>query len=68
MSATPRTFVANPRDVVKPGDIVRVKVLAVDVARKQISLTLRLDDFPERSGASGTRPARRGSGSGPSTN
>ena len=62
VSAMSRTFVANPRDVVKPGDIVRVKVLAVDAARKRISLTLRLDDFPERSGASGGRPAQRGSG------
>ena len=44
VSAMSRTFVANPRDVVKPGDIVRVKVLAVDAARKRISLTLRLDD------------------------
>ncbi|HEV2241886.1 MAG TPA: Tex family protein [Streptosporangiaceae bacterium] len=58
VSAMSRTFVANPRDVVKPGDIVRVKVLAVDAARKRISLTLRLDDFPERSGASRGRPAR----------
>ena len=62
VSAMSRTFVANPRDVVKPGDIVRVKVLAVDAARKRISLTLRLDDFPERSGASGRRPAQRDSG------
>jgi protein Tex len=30
--------------VVKPGDIVRVKVLEVDLARKRIALTLRLDD------------------------
>jgi uncharacterized protein len=32
--------------VVKPGDVVRVKVLDVDVARKRIGLTLRLDDEP----------------------
>jgi uncharacterized protein len=38
------TFVKDPRGVVKPGDIVRVKVLDVDVARKRIALTLRLDD------------------------
>jgi protein Tex len=62
VSAMSRTFVANPRDVVKPGDIVRVKVLAVDAARKRISLTLRLDDFPERGGASGRRPAQRDGG------
>jgi uncharacterized protein len=62
VSAMSRNFVANPRDVVKPGDIVRVRVLAVDAARKRISLTLRLDDFPERSGARGGRAAQRDSG------
>ncbi|MFI6349065.1 Tex family protein [Streptomyces sp. NPDC050560] len=44
VSAMSRTFVKDPRDVVKPGDIVRVKVLDVDIPRKRISLTLRLDD------------------------
>jgi len=44
VSAMSRTFVRDPRDVVKPGDVVRVKVLDVDVARKRIGLTLRLDD------------------------
>ncbi|WP_125263834.1 Tex family protein [Streptomyces alboflavus] len=44
VSAMSRTFVKDPRDVVKPGDIVKVKVLDVDVPRKRISLTLRLDD------------------------
>jgi uncharacterized protein len=44
VSAMARTFVKDPRDIVKPGDIVRVKVLAVDIARKRIGLTLRLDD------------------------
>ena len=39
-----KSFVKDPRDVVKPGDIVKVKVREVDVARKRISLTLRLDD------------------------
>ncbi len=48
VSAMSRNFVSNPRDVVKPGDIVRVKVLGVDIGRKRISLTLRLDDLPER--------------------
>jgi protein Tex len=44
VSALSRTYVKDPREVVKPGDIVRVKVLDVDVPRKRISLTLRLDD------------------------
>jgi uncharacterized protein len=46
VSAMSKTFVKDPRDVVKPGDVVRVKVLDVDVARKRIGLTLRLDDEP----------------------
>ncbi|WP_416531225.1 Tex family protein [Streptomyces coelicoflavus] len=44
VSAMSRTFVKDPRDVVKPGDIVKVKVMDVDIPRKRISLTLRLDD------------------------
>src|SRR3984885_12693960 len=44
VSAMSKTFVKDPRDVVKPGNIVRVKVLEVDKPRKRISLTLRLDD------------------------
>lgn len=53
VSAMSRTFVKDPREVVKPGDIVRVKVLDVDKPRKRISLSLRLDDEagkPTRSG------------------
>ncbi len=44
VSAMSHSFVKDPREVVKPGDIVRVKVLDVDIQRKRISLTLRLDD------------------------
>jgi uncharacterized protein len=44
ISAMSKDFVKDPRAVVKPGDIVRVKVLEVDKARKRIGLTLRLDD------------------------
>ncbi|WP_030422959.1 Tex family protein [Streptomyces sp. NRRL F-5065] len=44
VSAMSKSFVKDPRDVVKPGDIVKVKVLDVDIPRKRISLTLRLDD------------------------
>jgi uncharacterized protein len=50
VSAMSRTFVSDPHTVVKSGDVVRVKVLSVDAARKRISLTLRLDD-------EGPRPA-----------
>ncbi|MGO4599698.1 Tex family protein [Terrabacter sp. 2RAF25] len=44
VSALSKSFVRDPHDVVKSGDVVKVKVLDVDVARKRISLTLRLDD------------------------
>jgi uncharacterized protein len=44
VSAMSKSFVKDPRDVVKSGDVVRVKVLDVDVPRKRISLSLRLDD------------------------
>lgn len=44
ISAMSRNFIKDPREVVKPGDIVKVKVLDFEVARKRISLTLRLDD------------------------
>ncbi|GAA3737147.1 uncharacterized protein HDA32_005482 [Spinactinospora alkalitolerans] len=50
VSAMSKSFVEDPRDVVKSGDIVRVKVLDVDIPRKRISLTLRLDDEIEASG------------------
>jgi uncharacterized protein len=52
VSAMSKSFVKDPRSVVKPGDIVRVKVLEVDKARKRISLSLRLDD------EAGSQPAR----------
>src|SRR6185312_15394260 len=59
ISALSNKFVENPRDIVKAGQIVTVKVLEVDVKRKRISLTLRLDDPLEKKegregGAKGT--------------
>ncbi|MEW6472041.1 MAG: Tex family protein [Actinomycetota bacterium] len=44
VSAMAKRFVKDPREVVKPGDVVKVKVMDVDVPRKRISLSLRLDD------------------------
>ncbi|MDE2365150.1 MAG: RNA-binding transcriptional accessory protein, partial [Hyphomicrobiales bacterium] len=44
VSAMSRNFVKDPREIAKPGDIVKVKVLEVDAPRKRISLTMRLDD------------------------
>jgi len=54
VSAMSKTFVKDPRDVVKPGDVVRVKVLDVDVPRNRIALTLRLDDPTEPKPPAGT--------------
>ncbi|WP_405422140.1 Tex family protein [Streptomyces erythrochromogenes] len=65
VSALSKNFVKDPRDVVKPGDIVRVKVMEVDIPRKRISLTLRLEDEAgaERgAGAPRQREERRGGG------
>ena len=44
MSALSHQFVKDPRDVVKAGDIVKVKVITVDVGRSRIGLSMRLDD------------------------
>jgi uncharacterized protein len=54
ISAMSKTFIKDPREVVKSGDIVKVKVLEVEVARKRIALTLRLDDETGKS----ERPAQ----------
>jgi Transcriptional accessory protein len=51
-------FVEDPHTVVKAGDIVKVKVLEVDLPRKRIALTMRLDEQP------GDSNSRRGSGNG----
>lgn len=44
ISALADKFVSSPRDVVKAGDVVKVKVLEVDAERKRISLSMRLTD------------------------
>ena len=49
ISALTNKFISDPREVVKAGDIVKVKVLEVDVQRKRISFTMRLDDTPTQS-------------------
>ncbi|HIY40937.1 MAG TPA: S1 RNA-binding domain-containing protein, partial [Candidatus Nocardiopsis merdipullorum] len=53
VSAMSRKFVKDPHDIVKPGDIVKVKVQDVDISRKRISLTMRLDDETPSGGGSG---------------
>jgi uncharacterized protein len=59
ISALSNTFVKDPRAVVKPGDVVRVKVLEVDKVRKRISLTMRLNDTATQ--RPGQRDERRNS-------
>ena len=56
VSQMSRTFVSDPREVAKSGEIVRVKVLEVDLPRKRISLTLRLDEDTK------PQPTERGGG------
>ena len=57
ISAITNKFISDPREVVKAGDIVKVKVLEVDVARKRISFTMRLDNETSQS-ASSKKPAQ----------
>ncbi len=46
ISMLSNSFVEDPHKVVKVGDVVKVKVLEVDVARKRIALSMRLDEKP----------------------
>lgn len=57
ISALSDRFIDDPRSVVKAGDIVSVKVMSVDISRKRVGLSMRLDDEPEQQAqatASGT--------------
>lgn len=63
VSALANKFVKDPHEVVKPGQIVKVKVLEVDVKRQRIGLTMRLDDVPG-SAASTRAPAEASEGAG----
>ncbi|AJP57847.1 RNA-binding transcriptional accessory protein [Pandoraea vervacti] len=70
VSAMSTKFIKDPHEVVKAGDIVKVKVLEVDPRRQRISLTMRLsDDLPvagasDRPSSGGGNGARSGSGGG----
>jgi len=48
VSALANKFVKDPHEVVKPGQVVKVKVLDVDLKRQRISLTMRIDDAATR--------------------
>ena len=61
ISALTDRFVSDPREVVKAGDIVKVKVMEVDVLRKRIGLSMRMNDEPgqdNRSQRSSAAPHR----------
>jgi uncharacterized protein len=58
VSALSKNFVADPHDVVKSGEVVRVKVLAVDIPRHRISLTMRTDDPADAATETSSRPPR----------
>lgn len=49
ISALTDRYVSDPREVVKAGDIVKVKVMEVDIKRKRIGLSMRLKDEPGQS-------------------
>ncbi|MCP3711912.1 RNA-binding transcriptional accessory protein [Paraburkholderia sp. CNPSo 3274] len=64
VSAMSTKFIKDPHEVVKAGQVVKVKVLDVDVKRQRIALTMRLDDDPAstgapRSGGSAGQPGNR---------
>ncbi|MEZ0050133.1 uncharacterized protein ABIA30_001123 [Mycobacterium sp. MAA66] len=57
VSAMADRFVSDPHEVVKSGQVVKVKVLEVDVERQRIGLSLRLNDEAQRPAGRGERPA-----------
>jgi uncharacterized protein len=62
VSALANKFIKDPHEVVKPGQIVKVKVLDVDVKRQRISLTMRLDDAAGSASSSNRDPVEVSSG------
>ena len=61
ISALSHSYVDDPRKVVKTGEIVKVKVMEVDIPRKRIGLTMRMDDQPgqENKRSGGTSNSER---------
>jgi len=79
VSALSNTFVKDPHTIVKAGQVVKVKVLEVDLQRQRIALTMRMGDEPGqakrhdgapagRGGQNPTRPAPRSTGPAPANN
>lgn len=60
VSAMADRYVSDPHEVVRSGQVVRVKVVDVDVERQRIGLSLRLGDTPQRAKDKQDRPAPRG--------
>lgn len=60
ISALSTQFVKDPRDVVRTGQTVTVKVLEVDLSRKRIALTMRLDDEPSSRASAPSGASRSG--------
>ena len=63
VSALSNTFVKDPHEVVKAGQIVKVKVLEVDLQRQRIALTMRMGDEPSQGKRHDNAPAGRGNAS-----
>ena len=59
VSALANKYVKDPHEIVKPGQIVKVRVMEVDEKRQRISLTMRLDDAPGGASCSNDRPMNR---------
>ena len=57
VSALSNTFVKDPHSIVKAGQVVKVKVLEVDLARQRIALTMRMGDEPKKHDAGAQRGA-----------
>ena len=60
VSALSNTFVKDPHTVVKAGQIVKVKVLEVDLQRQRIALTMRMGDEPSQAKGHDNAPTGRG--------
>ncbi|WP_110972053.1 Tex family protein [Pseudomonas huaxiensis] len=58
ISALSEKFIKDPREAVKAGDVVKVKVMEVDIPRKRVGLSMRMSDTPGEKvdGARGSRP------------
>ncbi|MCC5878961.1 MAG: RNA-binding transcriptional accessory protein [Idiomarina sp.] len=59
ISALSHSFIKDPHEVIRAGDVVKVKVLEVDAPRKRISLTMRLDDELPQTTNSPAEPAAK---------